>query len=111
LLGPAIVGGLTLFLPQYLQLSHGYSAVNAGVSIAPASIALIIGALISPILSEKMRSCGAVIGMGFLVMSVGLVTIVLGVQLSPVWVIVGLTMVYFGCGPFDSLGTDIVVSS
>jgi len=111
LLGPAIVGGLTLFLPQYLQLSHGYSAVNAGVSIAPASIALIIGALVSPFLSEKLRSCGAVIGMGFLVMSIGLVTIVLGVQQSPVWVLVGLTMVYFGCGPFDSLGTDIVVSS
>lgn len=111
LLGPAIIGGLTLFVPQYLQLTCGLSAVAAGVSIAPASLGLLIGALISPVLSEKARSSGAIIGGGFLVMSVGLVTIAFGVQLGPVWVLAGLVIVYSGCGPFDALATDIVVSS
>lgn len=111
LLGPAIVGGLTLFVPQYLQLAYGLSAVAAGALVAPASLALIIGALISPALSRKARSSGAVIATGFLVMSAGLVTIAFGVQLGPVWVVTGLVVVYFGCGPFDALGTDIVVSS
>lgn len=111
LLGPAIVGGLTLFVPQYLQLSYGYSAVQAGVSVAPASLALIVGALISPKLSEKLKSCGIVIGMGFLVMQIGLITVISGVHLGPTWVLVGLALVYFGCGPFDALATDIVISS
>lgn len=52
-----------------------------------------------------------IIGAGFLVMSVGLVTIAFGVQLGPTWVVAGLVVVYLGCGPFDALGTDIVVSS
>ncbi|MDB6367480.1 MFS transporter [Photorhabdus bodei] len=111
LLGPAIVGGLTLFVPQYLQLTYGLSAVAAGASVAPASLGLIIGALISPALSRKMRSSGAIIGTGFLVMSVGLVTIAFGVQLGPAWVVAGFVVVYLGCGPFDALGTDIVISS
>ncbi|MDC9580212.1 MFS transporter [Xenorhabdus sp. PR6a] len=111
LLGPAIVGGLTLFVPQYLQLTYGLSPVAAGASIAPASLGLIIGALISPALSRKMRSSGAVIGTGFLVMSVGLVTIAFGVQLGPMWVVAGIVVVYLGSGPFDALGTDIVISS
>lgn len=111
LLGPAIVGGLTFFVPQYLQLNYGLSAVAAGVLIAPASLGLIIGALISPTLSRKAGNSGAIIGAGFLVMSVGLVTIAFGVQLGPVWVVAGLVVMYLGCGPFDALGTDIVVSS
>lgn len=111
LLGPAIVGGLTLFVPQYLQLTYGFSAVSAGTLIAPASFGLIIGALISPTLSRKAGSSGVIIGAGFLVMAGGLVTIAFGVQLSPTWVMVGLVIVYLGCGPFDALGTDIVVSS
>ncbi|NHB94498.1 MFS transporter [Photorhabdus cinerea] len=111
LLGPSIIGGLTLFVPQYLQLAYGLSPVAAGASIAPASLGLLIGALISPTLSRKMKSSGAVIGTGFLVMSVGLVTIALGVQLGPVWVVAGIVVVYLGSGPFDALGTDIVISS
>ncbi|WP_223178567.1 MFS transporter [Photorhabdus heterorhabditis] len=106
LLGPSIIGGLTLFVPQYLQLAYGLSPVAAG-----ASLGLLIGALISPTLSRKMKSSGAVIGTGFLVMSVGLVTIALGVQLGPVWVVAGIVAVYLGSGPFDALGTDIVISS
>lgn len=111
LLGPAIVGGLTFFVPQYLQLNYGLSAVAAGAAIAPASLGLIIGALISPLLSRKAGSSGVIIGIGFLVMSVGLVTIALGIQLDPLWVLVGLVVVYLGCGPFDALATDIVISS
>jgi DHA2 family multidrug resistance protein-like MFS transporter len=111
LLGPAIVGGLTLFVPQYLQLTYGLSAVEAGMSIAPASIGLILGALLAPTLARIMKSSGAVIGIGFLVMSVGLVTIAFGLQLNHVWVIAGFVVVYLGSGPFDALATDIVVSS
>lgn len=111
LLGPAIIGGLSFFIPQYLQLTYGLSAVAAGALIAPASLGLIIGALISPALSKKVRSSGTIIGMGFLVKSLGLVTIAFSVQLSPTWVVVGLIIVYLGCGPFDALGTDIVLSS
>ncbi len=111
LLGPAIIGGLTLFVPQYLQLTYGLSAVVAGASIAPASVGLLIGALISPVLSKKMRSSGVVIGIGFFVMAIGLVTIAFGIHLGPIWVVAGLVVVYFGCGPFDALATDIVISS
>lgn len=111
LLGPAIVGGLTLFVPQYLQLTYGLSAVAAGTSLAPASFGLIVGALISPSLAKKMKSSGAVIGTGFLIIAVGLITIAFGVQLGPVWVVAGFIVVYLGCGPFDALGTDIVISS
>lgn len=110
LLGPAIVGGVTFFVPQYLQLIYGLSAMDAGASIAPASFGLIIGALLSPFFSKRGHKSGAIIGAGFLVMSLGFMTIAIGIQLSPLWVIAGLFMVYLGCGPFDALGTDIVLS-
>ena len=111
LLGPSILSCLTFFVPQYLQFTYGLSVVAVGASIALAALGKIIGALISPTLSRKLGSSGATIGAGFLVMAVGLVTIAFGVQLGPVWLAVGLVVVYFGCGPLDTLGTDIVVSS
>lgn len=37
LLGPAIIGGLTLFVPQYLQLAQGLTALHVGALVAPAA--------------------------------------------------------------------------
>ncbi len=111
LLAPSIIGCLTFFVPQYLHFTYGLSAVAVGSSIALAALGKIIGALLSPTLSRKARSTGVIIGMGLLVVSVGLVTIMFGVDLGPAWIVAGLVFVYLGNGPLDTLCTDIVVSS
>lgn len=111
LLAPSIIGCLTFFVPQYLHFTYGLSTVAVGSSIALAALGKIISALLSPTLSRKARSTGVIIGMGLLVVSVGLVTIMFGVDLGPAWIVAGLVFVYLGNGPLDTLCTDIVVSS
>ncbi|MBM3467992.1 MAG: MFS transporter [Alphaproteobacteria bacterium] len=110
-LAPSIINSLTFFVPQYLQFTYGLSAVAVGASIALAALGKIIGALLSPTLSRKAGSAGVIIGMGLLAVSLGLITIMFGVDLGPAWVLAGLFVVYLGNGPLDTLGTDIMVSS
>ncbi|MBR8743913.1 MFS transporter [Nocardiopsis sp. MG754419] len=108
--GPAVIGGLTLFVPQYLQLTRGLTALQAGAAIAPAALGLIVGALVAPTAARRFPT-GVVIGTGLALGCGGLLMVAFGVTASPVWVIVGLTVVYLGSGPCDALGTDLVVGA
>lgn len=110
LLGPAIIGGLTLFVPQYLQSTQGMGALRAGAMVAPAALGLIVGALLAPIAARRMPA-GTVIAAGLALSCAGLVMVAHGTTAGPAWVIVGLIVVYLGSGPFDALGTDLVVGA
>ncbi|WP_236543787.1 MFS transporter [Spiractinospora alimapuensis] len=110
LLGPAVVSGITLFVPQYLQLAHGMSPLLAGALILPAASGLIVGAMLAPLAARRLAP-GTVIAVGLAVSCAGFLLIVQGAPLAPVWVVVGLVAVYLGSGPFDALGTDLVVGA
>lgn len=110
LLGPAVVSGITLFVPQYLQLTQGMSPLLAGALILPAASGLIVGAMLAPLAARRIAP-GTVIGLGFAVSCGGFLLIVLGAPMGPAWVTVGLVAVYLGSGPFDALGTDLVVGA
>lgn len=108
--GPAVLGGLTLFVPQYLQLSQGLTALTAGALVAPAAAGLVVGALLAPAAARRIPA-GTVIAAGLVVCCVGLLTVALGTTAGPVWVVAGLAVLYLGSGPFDALGTDLVVGA
>lgn len=109
-LGPAIVGGMTLFVPQYLQITQGLDALEAGALVAPAALGLIVGALLAPVAARRW-AVGTVIAVGLLAACAGLVMIASGVTVGPVWVVAGLVVLYLGSGPFDALGTDLVIGA
>lgn len=108
--GPAVLGGLTLFVPQYLQLSQGLTALTAGALVAPAAAGLVVGALLAPAAARRIPA-GTVIAAGLVVCCVGLLTVALGTTAGPGWVVAGLAVLYLGSGPFDALGTDLVVGA
>ncbi|MHA6803589.1 MFS transporter [Salinifilum ghardaiensis] len=105
-----MVGGLTLFVPQYLQATQGLDALQAGALVAPAALGLIVGALLAPMAAHRW-AVGTVIAAGLLAACAGLLVVAYGVTVGPTWVIAGLVMLYLGSGPFDALGTDLVVGS
>lgn len=108
--GPAVIGGVSLLVPQYLQLSRGLSAPAAGALVAPAALGLIVGALLAPPAARRFAA-GTVIGAGLALGCAGLVAVGVGATAGPVWVIAGLVVVYMGSGPFDALGTDLVIGA
>lgn len=110
LVGPAIIGGLTLFVPQYLQLTQGLTALQAGALVAPAALGLIVGALLAPVAARRLTA-GTVIAVGLVAGCIGLLMVAYGATAGPVWVVAGLIVLYLGSGPFDALGTDLVVGS
>ncbi len=108
--GPALVSGITMFVPQHLQLAHNLPPVWAGALVVPAAAGLITGALLAPPAARRLTP-GSVVAAGLVVSGVGFTIIAHGVTLSPGWVVAGLVAVYLGSGPFDALGTDLVVGS
>ncbi|WP_018653746.1 MFS transporter [Actinomadura flavalba] len=111
LLGSAIMGGITLFISQYLQLVEDLSPIRAGVWLLPAAVALMVSAMASPGLAQRLRP-GDVMAAGLAVAVVGgvlLTRVETGAGLA--LLITGFAVVYFGIGPMAALTTDLVVGS
>jgi DHA2 family multidrug resistance protein-like MFS transporter len=103
--------GAFLFIAQYLQLVRGLSPLDAGLWSLPASVALIVGSLLVPVVTRFFRPA--------LVMTGGLVFSALGyVLLTQVDRSAGLTVVvtgsaiaYLGLAPVVTLATDLIVGA
>ncbi|RFS87455.1 MFS transporter [Actinomadura spongiicola] len=111
LFGLGIMGGLYLFIAQYLQLVGGLSPVKAGLWLVPAAVALIVASSLTPALVRRVRP-GFVVG-GALSLSVvgySLITQVGSTDGLPM-LVSGFVLVYVGIGPMMVLGTDLVVGS
>ncbi|MFI0409279.1 MFS transporter [Actinomadura sp. 3N508] len=111
LFGLGIMGGLYLFIAQYLQLVEGLSPIKAGLWLLPAALALIVASSLTPALVRRVRP-GFLVG-GALILSVAgyaLITQVDSVDGLPM-LVTGFVLVYTGIGPMMVLGTDLVVGS
>ena len=111
LLGLGAMGGLYLFITQYLQLVEGLSPIEAGLWLLPAAVALIAASSLTPLITRRVRP-GYVVG-GALLISVlgyGLITQVDSADGLPL-LVTGFVLVYAGISPMMVLGTDLVVGS
>ncbi|MGP3974148.1 MFS transporter [Streptomyces sp. 8N114] len=111
LLGLGLMGGLYLFITQYLQLVEGLSPITAGLWLLPAAAALIVASSVTPVIAGKVRP-GYVVG-GALFLSVfgyALISLVDSTDGLPL-LVTGFVLVYTGISPMMVLGTDLVVGS
>jgi MFS transporter, DHA2 family, multidrug resistance protein len=106
-----VISGTDLFVAQYLQLVHGVSPFIAGLWLLPGVLSLIIGSMIAPYFTGRVRP-GVLVGASLAVATTGLVVLA---QLEPgsnlLVLISGTSLLGLGVGPVGTLGTDIVVAS
>ncbi|WP_431902599.1 MFS transporter [Nonomuraea sp. bgisy101] len=111
LLGLGLMGGLYLFITQYLQLVGGLSPVEAGVWLLPAAAALIVASSLTPAITRRVRP-GYVLGGALFLSALGyaLIAQVDSVGGLPL-LVTGFVLIYTGISPMMVLGTDLVVGS
>ncbi len=105
-----LFGGF-LFLPQFLQLVRGLSPFEAGLWTLPWALAFVLGALVTPSLSRRLRPA--------VLMPLGLVLTALGfaaftrVDRDTSFAMFGAASALFSLGlaPVFTLTTDLVVGS
>jgi DHA2 family multidrug resistance protein-like MFS transporter len=111
LVGAFFMGGMFLFIAQYLQLVNGLTPLDAGLWMVPPAAGMIIGTMAAPKLAQRVGTW-QVIGGGMLITAVGF-AIITQVQSTggPLLVVVGMVFATVGLGPGAALVTDIVVGS
>jgi MFS transporter, DHA2 family, multidrug resistance protein len=111
LVGLAAVGGIYLFVTQYLQLVADMSPLVAGLWLLPATAASTVVSMLTPAVARRVRP-GQLVGFALAVSAAGygVLTLVGSTGGLPV-LIAGFVLVYAGNAPIMVLGTDLVVST
>jgi MFS transporter, DHA2 family, multidrug resistance protein len=111
LLGMAALGGIYLFVTQYLQLVEGLSPIRAGLWLLAPATALVLSSMLTPAVARRVRA-NYVVAAGLAVSSVGFLVLT-QVPDSPGvgWLVTGFLLVYSGIAPLVVLGTDLVVGA
>ncbi|PSL02490.1 DHA2 family multidrug resistance protein-like MFS transporter [Haloactinopolyspora alba] len=111
MLGAVAMGGMFLFVSQYLQLVEGLTPLRAGLWLVPPALGMITGTLLAPQLAQRIGA-GTVIGGGMIVTAVGFVLLTQADAVGGlVTAVIGLAIAMVGLGPGAALVTDIVVGS
>ncbi|MFG3260446.1 MFS transporter [Streptomyces sp. NPDC048172] len=111
LLSTLTVGGIYLFVTQYLQLVAGKSALEAGLWLLPPAGALVLASLVAPVLARRYRP-GTVIGAFLGVSAAGYLLLTqVGADSGVGLLVAGFVLVYTGASPVMALGTDLIVGS
>lgn len=108
LVGMATIGGIYLFVTQYLQFVEGLTPIAAGLWLLPSATALVVSSMLTPVVARRARPSHVVVA-GLAIAAIGflVLTRVPDAGLSPL--ISGFTLVYLGIAPLVVLGTDLVV--
>jgi DHA2 family multidrug resistance protein-like MFS transporter len=110
-IGAFFMGGLFLFISQYLQLVGGLSPLRAGLWLVPPAIGMIIGSMAGPALAERLGRWQVITG-GMAVTAVGFSLLT---QVEPTGapglLVFAMVVAAVGLGPGAALVTDIVVGS
>ncbi|PJJ56114.1 DHA2 family multidrug resistance protein-like MFS transporter [Mumia flava] len=105
------VGGIYLFVTQFLQLVAGLDPLPAGLSLVPATAVLIATSVLAPSLAARIGA-GRVLAGALAISAAGFVALAAtSAGSSHWWVVAGFAVVYAGVGPVMALGTDLVVAS
>ncbi|MGH3682492.1 MAG: MFS transporter, partial [Natronosporangium sp.] len=111
LVATVMMGGLFLFVSQYLQLVRGLSPLDAGLWLVPPTLAMIATTMLTPRLAQRIGN-GYVIGGGMAVSAAGMALLT---QIDPHdglgLAVVALAICTIGLGPVGALVTEIVVGA
>ncbi|UQX05381.1 MFS transporter [Streptomyces sp. RerS4] len=111
LIGTATLGGVGLFVTQYLQMVDGLSPLAAGPWMLPSALGTVVGAMLAPAVAQKIGT-GQVIAAGAALSAVGgLLLTQVGTASGALPVIACFTLIFFGLGPMAALSTDLVVGA
>lgn len=103
--------GVIFILTQYLQFVHGYSALQAGVRIAPFAVGMMAGAANSHRLVRKFGT-GKVVAGGMALLALTLASFALWGVATPYWIIlVSLVLMSFGMANTMAPATDAVMGA
>jgi MFS transporter, DHA2 family, multidrug resistance protein len=110
--GAFFIGGIYLYIAQYLQLVRGLSPWHAGLWLLPSAFAFIVGSGVVPVLSHRMRS-GKLMTLGLAVgaMGFGILLFARASDSSLLLVVAALVVFSLGFTPVAALTSDLIVSS
>ncbi|MCT2592940.1 MFS transporter [Streptomyces sp. N2-109] len=112
LFGAFAIGGIYLFVTQYLQLVAGLSPLRAGLWLLPAAALLIVMSMLAPVAARRIRP-GSVTGIGLALSAVGYLILTLADPSDNglAYVVIGFSFVYTGIGPLMALSVSLIVGS
>ena len=103
--------GMVFLLTQYLQFVKDYTALQAGLRIAPIALGLMLGAGLSDRFVHRLGAHRVVAG-GLLGLAIALAGISLWTETTPYWVIViNLIAISFSMGNIVAPATDAVMGA
>ncbi|CAL9465324.1 Multidrug efflux pump LfrA [Nocardiopsis dassonvillei] len=111
LMGLLLVGGIYLFVTQYLQSVAGLSPLVAGLWLLPSAAGLVVASTLAPVIARRVPPARVLAGsltlaaLGFLLLTR------VGPEDGLLTVVAGFTLVYVGTSPIMALGTDLIVGS
>jgi MFS transporter, DHA2 family, multidrug resistance protein len=106
-----IMGGVYVFVTQYLQLVAGLPPWRAGLWLVPPALVMIAASILAPTVARRFGP-GPVIGVGLVVVAVGLVVLTRASSGGGLVVVVGgYGVVSLGVGAIGVLGIDLVVGT
>ncbi|WP_432015669.1 MFS transporter [Streptomyces cucumeris] len=111
LIGVGVVGGVYLFISQYLQLVKEQSPIEAGLWMLPSAFVMMITAAASPALIKWIRP-GYLVGAGLAMSAAGyfmLLSVDAADELS--MLVMSMIVLFSGLGPVFALGTDLVLGT
>jgi DHA2 family multidrug resistance protein-like MFS transporter len=109
--GGIVLGGIFLFVTQYLQLIEGLSPLRAGLWLVPATFAMIAGTMIAPAIAQRIRPA-YVMAAGMAIAALGFLLLTrLGGEGDLVVVVAGFTVGLFGLGLPGGVGINMIVGS
>jgi DHA2 family multidrug resistance protein-like MFS transporter len=111
LFGVATQGGIVLLVSQQLQIVEGLRPLRAGWSLMPASVAMVAGCIIAPVVGQWIRP-GWIISVGLAVTAAGYLVLAQVHGARDVELLaIGSIIVFFGIGPMAVFSQDLVVGT
>ncbi|TDE01031.1 MFS transporter [Jiangella asiatica] len=111
LIAMAVLGGVYLYVTQYLQLVAELSPLWAGLWMVPAAGAEMIVAVLAPLIARRLRPAH-VAAAGLLVTVAGLLVLTgVGGGAGLGLLVTGAVLIHVGVAPMMVLSTDIVVAT
>ncbi|ONI78593.1 MFS transporter [Actinosynnema sp. ALI-1.44] len=102
------IGGVYLFVTQYMQLVQDFPPFVAGLWLVPSALVLVVSSMATPKLTSRFTPAH-VVGVALALAAIGFAVLALAAGLAAV--VTGFSLIYLGVGPIMALGTDLVIGT
>ncbi|CAM3949347.1 MFS transporter [Kibdelosporangium persicum] len=102
------IGGIYLFVTQYLQLVQDFTPLTAGLWLVPSAVVLVLSSLVTPKLAGRFAPAH-IVGVALAMAALGFAVLAAADGLG--LVMAGFSLVYLGIGPIMALGTELVIGT